>query len=57
MLEKFLTVPQEEFNRYLSSAPELTEEEVDPRREAYRYSKVTAQAFYCEIFADTHFSV
>lgn len=40
MLEKFLTVPQQEFNRYLRVAPEPTEDEVDPRREAYRYSKV-----------------
>ena len=42
MLEKFLTVSPEEFNRYLrdSPDPELTEEKIDTRREAYRYSKV-----------------
>lgn len=40
MLEKFLTAPPEEFQRYLRSAPELTEDEIDTRREAYRYSKV-----------------
>jgi hypothetical protein len=40
MLEKFLTVPQDEFNRYLRDAPKFTEEEIDTRREAYRYSKV-----------------
>lgn len=40
MLEKFLTAPKEEFERYLRSAPEFTEDEIDTRREAYRYSKV-----------------
>ncbi|KIM89261.1 hypothetical protein PILCRDRAFT_218764 [Piloderma croceum F 1598] len=39
MLEKFLTMPRDEFKRYLLDAPELTEEEIDTRREAYRYSK------------------
>jgi len=29
MLEKFLTVPRNEFNRYLLDAPEFTEEEMD----------------------------
>lgn len=40
MLEKFLTLPEEEFNRYLLDAPDPTEEEVDRRREAFRFSKV-----------------
>lgn len=40
MLEKFLTAPPEEFKSYLREAPPLTEDEVDDRREAYRYSKV-----------------
>ena len=39
MLEKFLTAPKEEVQRYMRSAPELTEDEIDTRREAYRYSK------------------
>ncbi|KAF7978478.1 hypothetical protein HWV62_45609 [Athelia sp. TMB] len=41
MLEKFLTAPKEEFQRYLRSAPELAEDEIDTRREAYRYSKAS----------------
>ena len=40
MLEKFLTTPPEEFKRYLREAPPLTDDEIDDRREAYRYSKV-----------------
>lgn len=39
MLEKFLTAPKEEFERCLRSAPPLAEDEIDTRREAYRYSK------------------
>jgi hypothetical protein len=46
MLEKFLTVPRDEFERYLLDAPELTEEEIDTRREAYRYSKVKHFVLY-----------
>ena len=40
MLEKFLTASPEEFKRYLREAPALTGDEIDDRREAYRYSKV-----------------
>ncbi|EGN98005.1 hypothetical protein SERLA73DRAFT_109301 [Serpula lacrymans var. lacrymans S7.3] len=39
MLEKFLTEPREEFVRYLRSSPEIPQEDIDPRREAYRYAK------------------
>lgn len=53
MLEKFLTVSQEGFQRYLVDAPELKEEEIDKRREAYRYSKVAYTIFYAQIVIDT----
>ena len=43
MLEKFLTMPPEEFKLYLRDAPELAEEELDTRREAFRFSKVFKQ--------------
>jgi hypothetical protein len=46
MLEKFLTVPRDKFSRYLLDAPELTEEEIDTRREAYRYSMVKNPVLY-----------
>jgi hypothetical protein len=46
MLEKFLTVPQEEFNRYLRDAPESMAEDIDSRREPYRYSKVMEGLVY-----------
>lgn len=38
MLEKFLTVPKTEFETYLIGSKQKPVE--DPRREAYRYSKV-----------------
>lgn len=40
MLEKFLTVPEEEFKKLLRSAA-VVEEDTDTRREAYRYAMVS----------------
>src|ERR1700722_9238053 len=45
MLEKFLTVPQEQFSHYLLDTPEPAPEKVDTRREAYRYSKVILKSY------------
>lgn len=39
-MEKFLTMPPEQFNKFLRDTPNPIEAEKDPRREAYRYSKV-----------------
>lgn len=39
VLEKFLTMPKEQFSRLLRSSPDPTEEP-ESKREAYRYSKV-----------------
>ena len=39
MLEKFLTVPEEDFSALLSHHPPSPEQ--DSRREAYRYAKVS----------------
>ena len=47
MLEKFLTVPQEEFSSYLRHVPEM--DTVDTRREAYRYSKVMKPAHHVQM--------
>lgn len=46
MLEKFLTTDEEGFQKYLRSHP--GEEEMDNRREAYRYAQVslTLSHFY-----------
>ena len=41
MLEKFLTVPEEEFKTLLRSAP-VAEHHSDTRREAYRYAMVSS---------------
>lgn len=38
MLEKFLTLPQEEFQKLLRDSPSL--EQDDGKREAYRYARV-----------------
>jgi hypothetical protein len=40
MLENFLTKSPEEFRKLLRLTP-MEEEEIDPRREAYRYAKVS----------------
>lgn len=38
MLEKFLTLPEEQFKQLLQSSPPI---EPDQRREAFRFSKVS----------------
>lgn len=40
MLEKFLTMPQEEFRRLLRSSPDPATGDTEAR-EAYRYAKVS----------------
>ena len=44
MLEKFLTVPEDEFCRLLRDAPPL-ERTDDGKREAYRYARVSTRPF------------
>lgn len=40
MLEKFLTLPDYEFKKFLRSAPDPSDDR-DSRREAYRYAMVS----------------
>lgn len=45
MLEKFLTVPKEEFSMYRRSNADAVLPEKKPMREAFRFAKVRACTF------------